>query len=112
MIFGAFITAGIGILTGFLWNYWYAHLNDSFSLGLACYVIACILESMCEPLLSKYILTFDYSVGAKAEAVAFFSKTLFLFTATKLALFPTLINFGLAQIFYALLMFISCLYFG
>lgn len=96
MIFGIGFTILIGILTGNLWHYWYTDLNESFSKGLICYVVACIIESMCEPLLTKFILNFDYSVGAKSEAVSVFLKTLFLFVFTKLEIFPTLFNFGLA----------------
>lgn len=59
-------------------------------------MFASILESMCEPFLCKYVLNFDYSVGAKSEAIAVFTKTLFLFTLTKLNIFQTLVNFGLS----------------
>ncbi|EAR82704.2 RFT1-like protein (macronuclear) [Tetrahymena thermophila SB210] len=112
MIFGIGFTIFIGIICGAVWYYWYNNLNEHFTQGLACYILACIIESMCEPLLSKFVLNFNYSVGAKSEAIAVFTKTLFLFFLTKVNIFHTLVNFGLSQIFYASMMLLCCLFFG
>lgn len=112
MIFGIGSTILTGSACGVVWDYWYSTLHEEFRIGMICFIVAAIIESMCEPLLSKHILSFDYSIGAKSEAVAVFTKTLFLFALTKSACFGTLINFGLAQIFYAAMMLLCCVYFG
>jgi hypothetical protein len=96
MIFGVGFTIITGGVCGVIWDYWYSMLNEEFRIGMICFIIAAIIESMCEPLLSKHLLLFDYSVGAKSEAIAVFTKTLFLFALTKSGLFGTLLNFGFA----------------
>lgn len=60
------------------------------------YCFACIIESMAEPYFVKPILTFEYNIVAKSEAVSIFSKTIILFVLTKIKWFHPLINFGLS----------------
>lgn len=112
MLLGVIITAASGVVCGWIWNASYSSLDANFSSGVICFVLAAIVESMSEPLLCKFILAFDYSVGAKSEAIAVFSKTIFLFAFTKLELCGTLLNFGLAQLFYAFIMLFSAIHFG
>ncbi|EGR27152.1 nuclear division rft1-like protein, putative [Ichthyophthirius multifiliis] len=111
MIFGLYFTIIIGFITLCFWNYYYTQYDSNFIYGAIFCVLGCIFDCMCEPLLSKYILNFEYSISAKSEAFSFFGKTLILFFLTKFNFFHTLINFGISQMVQGFIMLFFCIYF-
>lgn len=97
MNIGVYITAGLGIVLGSLYSFFYGGKHDYFSRGAALYSIGSVLNAYSMRLNVDPQMDFNFNIMVVADAAYFTTNTFAQAILIRLTPVDPLLSFGLAK---------------